>query len=92
MTDPALRDDQAIRSGITRFIMERFAEGSRPGTIQDGTKLMGGTLLDSMSMLELTVYLEETYTLTIAAEEITAGNFGTVGSLVRFVAGRLAAG
>ena len=92
MMDPARRDGHAIRSEITRFIVESFAEGSRPGAIRDGTKLLGGSLLDSIAMLELTVHLEETYGLTIAVEEITLENFGTVDTLVRFVAGKVAAG
>ena len=42
-------------------------------------------------MLELSVHLEETYDITIAAEEVTPQDFGTVGSLARFVQRKMAA-
>jgi acyl carrier protein len=46
--------------------------------------------VDSIGMLELTVHLEETYGIAIAAEEVTPQDFGTVGSLARFVQRKVA--
>lgn len=92
MTSPAGDDGAGIRREIERFIVENFVRGSRPGAIRDDTKVLGGTLLDSIAMLELTVHLEERYGVTISASEITPDNFGTIGSVARFIAGRLGRG
>ena len=88
MTGPAGDDGAGIRRELERFIVENFIRGSRPGAIRDDTRLLGGTLLDSIAMLELTVHLEETYGVTIAASEITPDNFATIGSLARFISSR----
>ncbi|HEY3174748.1 MAG TPA: phosphopantetheine-binding protein [Candidatus Polarisedimenticolia bacterium] len=88
MSEGSRGDGAVIGREIARFIGDTFAKGNRAGAIRENTRLMGGPLLDSIAVLELMVHLEETYGVTIAAEEITPDNFGTLGSMTRFIAGR----
>jgi acyl carrier protein len=81
----ASRDPAAIVEEIRRYLLETFLKGGGENSITAATRLLGGDLLDSIGMLELTVHLEETYGVAIAAEEVTPENFGTLGSLARFV-------
>jgi acyl carrier protein len=85
MGETAARSTQEIAAAIREWLLRTFMKGSRPEALSDATKLLGGDLVDSIGMLELSVHLEETYAITIAAEEVTPQEFGTVGSLARFV-------
>ena len=80
-----------ISASIRAWLLETFMKGSRPEALTDATRLLGGDLLDSIGMLELTVHLEETYGIAIAAEEVTPGDFGTVEALARFVQRKIGA-
>ena len=80
-----------IAASIRIFLLRTMMRGSRAEALSDATKLLGGDIVDSIGMLELSVHLEETYDITIAAEEVTPQDFGTVGSLARFVQRKMAA-
>ena len=66
--------------------------------IRDGIRAMGldtallGSIpeLDSMAVVNLITALEEHFGISIADDEIGAATFETLGSLTRFVAGKLA--
>ncbi len=85
MGDGSDRSAAAIAAAIRAWLLNNFMNGSPPGAVSDATRLLGGDLLDSIGMLELSVHLEETYGIAIAAEEVTPGDFGTVESLAGFV-------
>lgn len=80
-----------VAAAIRAWILETFMKGSRPEALTDDTRLLGGDLLDSIGMLELTVHIEETWGISIAAEEVTPDHFGSVRALAHFVQRKLGA-
>ncbi len=55
------------------------------GAVTRSTPLLQGGLLDSLGILQLTMFLSETLGIEVTDEDYVPENFETVGSLVDFV-------
>ncbi len=66
--------------------------GDRVNQFHSGTPLLGAVPeLDSMAVVSLLTALEEKFGFTIEDDEVDGRTFASVGSLVAFVEGKLAA-
>ena len=64
--------------------------GSRAGRMDASTALLGAVPeLDSMAVMNIIVALEERFDIAIDDDEVNASTFATLGSLLRFVDGKL---
>lgn len=68
---------------VTRTIRERvIALAQRRGvdarTLKNGDVILESGALDSVAFLELIIWIEMTFDLTIAQSELTVDNFGTI--------------
>jgi len=65
-----------------------FLETLNP-EVKDGldpdTDLLEASVVDSVAMMDLIVWLEETYDVIIDPEDLTPDNFGTVNRMVRYL-------
>ncbi len=87
-----MTDETTLRSRIKRLIVESLhLDGVDPAGIADEAPLFGegGLGLDSVDALELVVALEKDFGLRIASNEVGRDTFASVGSLARFVGGKL---
>ncbi|GAA3291572.1 acyl carrier protein [Streptomyces cinereospinus] len=85
-TDKAPFDDvEAVAEEITRFV----AEQTRTSPEVDQDLFMTG-IANSMFAMQLVVFLEQTYSVTIAGPDLQMCNFRTVKSMAALV-GRLRA-
>ena len=65
--------------------------GDRMGKMNESSALLGAIPeLDSMAVVSVITALEERFDITVADDEIGAAAFETLGSLTRFVEGKLA--
>ena len=65
--------------------------GSRVQAMNESSALLGATPeLDSIAVVNVITALEEHFDITVADDEIGAAAFETLGSLARFVEGKLA--
>ena len=65
--------------------------GNRAQKMNESTVLLGAVPeLDSIAVVTLITALEEHFDITVADDEIGASAFETLGSLTRFVEGKLA--
>ena len=77
-----------IRQSLRDFLEESFL-GMRPGFVIDGaTPLLADGIVDSMGVLELLAFIEGTFGVTVADDEVVDANLGSLDALVRFVAGK----
>lgn len=73
-----------IEHSIIGFLRDRFGvEVADPGT-----DLIESGALDSAMVVDLVLYLEERFGVTVALEDLEFENFATVTSMAGFVAGR----
>lgn len=76
---------------VKRIVGSTLQLGPRVASMQDSTPLLGAIPeLDSMAVVSLITALEEQFGITVDDDEIGAATFETLGSLTRFVEGKLA--
>ncbi len=83
----------AIRQAIRDKVMELARNlGYDASGLQDDDIIPATGLLDSAAILELVVWYEGAYDLSIAQEEINIDNLGSVNAMTGFLLQRKAAG
>jgi acyl carrier protein len=70
------------------FVAETFLY-MRPGaTVADDAPLLASGIIDSLGVMELVGFVEQSFGLTIAPEDITEDNFGSLKGIARYVVSR----
>jgi len=78
---------ESIKSKIRSYILE--ASLTNKGEIDDATLIFDVGLLDSMGLLFLLEYLNETYKIEVTDEELNPENFESINSIVSFVKNKI---
>lgn len=74
-----------VENEITKFIIENFLFGDSTAAPKADQQLVQSGLVDSTGILEIVSFLESTFEIQTADDELAAENFGTVQSIARFV-------
>ena len=79
-----------VLSALSRFLAETNPAAAAAHPVTADLKLLEAGLLDSLSMLQLTMFLSETFRIEFQDEDFTAETFKTAGSLAALVEAKLA--
>jgi acyl carrier protein len=74
-----------MRDRIQGFILERFPL-ARKQHFDHQTPLLDGGLLDSLGILDVVGFIEDSFEITLNDDELVPENFQTISHLVAFVA------
>jgi acyl carrier protein len=74
-----------IAEDIQRFLLAEVASGAGADSIDPDTDLIEQRIVDSLTILKLVTFLEESCGIAVLDEDIVPENFRSVNSLVRFV-------
>lgn len=77
-------DATALLDQIGRYVRETFLLDPSAELCSD-TSLLGEGIIDSTGVLELVMYLEETFHIEVADEEIVPANFDSIDALCAYV-------
>ena len=78
---------ESIKSDIRSYILE--ASLTNKDEIDDTTLIFDVGLLDSMGLLFLIEYLNETHKIEVTEEELNPENFESINSIVAFIDSKL---
>ena len=78
---------QDVKSVIRGFILDNFVMDGR-SAVGDDTSFMESHLLDSTGFIELVSFVEETFGVKVADEELLPENFDSVRNIEGFLARR----
>lgn len=82
-----------MEEDLRRFLATNFFLGDDPGNLPGTRSLIEAGIIDSTGVLELVAWLEETYGIRVADDELLPENLDSIDSIVRFgERKRLAAG
>lgn len=70
---------------VREFITQNFLLASEATAIGSDASLLDAGIVDSMGVLELVQFLEETYSFEIADDEIVPGNLDSIDGIVAFI-------
>ncbi len=76
---------ESMEDKLKQMIVERLFLKIEPAAIENDRSLIDDYGVDSVSLLELVVGLEELFDLLIEDEEFSVSNFETVTALAAFV-------
>jgi len=79
-----------IRAQIREFITDNFMMGQETDLLPDSGSLLEMGVLDSIGVLELVAYIEETYGVAIADNELVPDNLASVDRLVACIERKVA--
>jgi acyl carrier protein len=81
----ALMSSQSNPTDVIRsFVVQQFP-AARKRVIDEKVRLLESGIVDSLGMLDLVSFLEKSFSIQIADEELTPENFATIASLTDFV-------
>ena len=78
---------ESIKRDIRSYILE--ASLTNKDEIDDATLIFDVGLLDSMGLLFLIEYLNETHKIEVTEEELNPENFESINSIVAFIESKL---
>ncbi len=76
----SLQTTQALKE----FVYVRFPLAKKKN-VGDNDELLNTGIVDSLGILEIVSFVERTFQITIADEELTSENFETLAALAKFV-------
>jgi len=78
----------AIKTNIRNFIVDNFLFGDTSQVIEDATSLIDNGYVDSTGVLELVMFLEQTFGIKVADSEIVPANLDSIGAIAAYVVGK----
>ncbi|HEV2395178.1 MAG TPA: acyl carrier protein [Verrucomicrobiae bacterium] len=69
---------------IREFVVKNFLYGEE-GSLQENTSFLDNGVVDSTGILELILFLEKTYRITIEPEDMTPQNLDSIEKVAGFV-------
>jgi len=73
-----------ITQNILQFIHDSFPR-ARQKNASPNDNLLEQRFIDSMGLLEVIVFVEDTYLITINNEDVTGDNFATVQNIAKYI-------
>ena len=74
---------------VKEYILSEFLPGEDPETLSDDSPLITGGILDSIKIMKLVIFLEETHGVEFQAHEIAADYLDTLESIARVVQSKI---
>ena len=79
------------RRQIKHFVLKNFLFSEDENAVADQDSLIKKGIVDSTGILELISYLEETFGISVAEEEMVPTNFDSVDAITAFLSRKLPA-
>lgn len=74
-----------IAVDIKQFILDNFLYGGNLNDIADDASFMVDGIIDSLGVLELISFVEGTYDIEVADEDVVPANFDSVRGLAAYI-------
>ena len=77
--------EDAVRADLRRFILESFLAGEDPSTLAASPPLVSSGILTSLCLVEITTFIEETFSVQLRPADIGIEQMDTIDLLVDLV-------
>ena len=76
---------QDISGALRRFIGENFMFQDEVKSLADDASFLDSGIIDSTGVLELVCFLENTFGIEVADDEMLPENLDSIGNITRFI-------
>ena len=80
-----------IKAQVKQYVLDNLLMGASPDQLRDDDSFMAGHIIDSTGVIELISFIEQTFGITVEAEEMVPDNLDSLNRVGRYVQGKLAA-
>lgn len=80
-----------IRAALRRYVLENCLFTDDDSKLSDGASFLEAGILDSTGILEIILFIEESFGVKVLDDEMTPDNLDSIDALVAFVARKQAA-
>jgi acyl carrier protein len=78
--------DNTPRESLRQFILNNYLFTDDQSALADDASFLDNGILDSMGILELIDFLDETFGVKVAGDELVPENLDTINSVLKFLA------
>lgn len=76
---------KVVKDTVMDYIRENFIFGRKDFELKPDQSLIENGIIDSTGILELVMFIEETYSIQIKDEELVPENLDSIDNIVRFL-------
>ncbi|MDF2451641.1 MAG: acyl carrier protein [Bacteroidota bacterium] len=80
---------QAVKETIRTFVFTELLKNKNVNGLNDASPLITGGLMDSISTMQLVVFLEKTFHMEFEAHEVDRDNFDSIDIITDFLMKKL---
>ncbi|MDY6874847.1 MAG: acyl carrier protein [Chloroflexota bacterium] len=89
---PQLGGNQRIEVQIRRYVLDNFLFSDDENQLRNEASFLEEGVVDSTGVLELVLFVEETFGVTVEDDELLPENFDSVNQLATYVRAKLGEG
>lgn len=78
-------NEEDIKAKVKSFLLNEYLPGEDPAALTDTTPLMTTGILDSIAVLKVVTFLEETFGINIEPHEAVVENLNSLADVARLV-------
>lgn len=78
----------APREQLRQFILNNYLFTDDQSALADDTSFLDNGILDSMGILELIDFLDETFSVKVTGDELVPENLDSINSVLKFLAAK----
>jgi acyl carrier protein len=79
-----------IKAQVRRFVMDNFLMGAAADELADDASFMGAHVIDSVGVLELIAYLEQSFGIKVQDDEMVPANLDSLNGVGSYLERKLA--
>ena len=80
-----IKSEQQLRTDIRQFVINELLMGDASAMLADGESFLETGTIDSTGVLEVVMFLEQSFSMKVDDRELVPENLDSVDNLVRFV-------
>jgi acyl carrier protein len=81
--------ESSVKERIRKFVQENLAEPRGMTSVSDHDYLIENGILDSLGILRMVAFLEETFPIRVSDDEIVPENFKTIATIEKLALSKL---
>ncbi len=78
-------DAMTTKEVIRKFVVQKLAKKKEHMHVLDNEDIITAGIVDSLAMMHLVMFIEETFSVTIKDEDLIPDNFDSIDSITSFV-------